>query len=230
MIGIYKITSPSGKIYIGQSIDIKRRFNLYKRNACKGQPILYRSLIKYGHQSHIFEVLCECNASELNNKERYYQDLFLAVGSNGLNCMLTKSKDKSGGHNKNTKLLISQKKTGSITSAETKIKLSISLKKNSKAIAERMRTLNTGKKFTDSHKSKISKANKGITKSEEHKDKLRAANLGKKREFSKIILDLNTGIFYGSVQDAANASCKKYSTLAGNLNGQKVNNTQFLYV
>jgi hypothetical protein len=28
--GIYKITSPSGKVYIGQSVDIKRRFTTYK--------------------------------------------------------------------------------------------------------------------------------------------------------------------------------------------------------
>ncbi len=31
MIGIYKITNPEGKIYIGQSIDIDRRFKEYKR-------------------------------------------------------------------------------------------------------------------------------------------------------------------------------------------------------
>ena len=29
MIGIYKITSPSGKVYIGQSIDIERRWKKY---------------------------------------------------------------------------------------------------------------------------------------------------------------------------------------------------------
>ena len=31
MIGIYKITSPTGKIYIGQSINLKRRFRDYKK-------------------------------------------------------------------------------------------------------------------------------------------------------------------------------------------------------
>ena len=37
MIGIYKITNPKGKIYIGQSINIENRFKVYKRYNCKGQ-------------------------------------------------------------------------------------------------------------------------------------------------------------------------------------------------
>ena len=28
--GIYKITNPNGKVYIGQSIDIDKRWNKYK--------------------------------------------------------------------------------------------------------------------------------------------------------------------------------------------------------
>jgi len=35
MIGIYKITSPSNKVYIGQSINIEKRFKSYKRYDCK---------------------------------------------------------------------------------------------------------------------------------------------------------------------------------------------------
>lgn len=31
IIGVYKITNPNGAVYIGSSIDIKRRFNQYKR-------------------------------------------------------------------------------------------------------------------------------------------------------------------------------------------------------
>jgi len=46
MVGIYKITSPSGKIYIGQSINIEKTWKYrYKNlNACKRQTILYNSL------------------------------------------------------------------------------------------------------------------------------------------------------------------------------------------
>lgn len=41
--GIYKITSPSGRIYIGSSKNIRRRFYSYKNLHCKDQPKLYNS-------------------------------------------------------------------------------------------------------------------------------------------------------------------------------------------
>jgi hypothetical protein len=37
MIGIYKIINPKGKTYIGQSINIEKRWNGYKKLHCKGQ-------------------------------------------------------------------------------------------------------------------------------------------------------------------------------------------------
>ena len=96
MIGIYKITSPSGKVYIGQSVNIERRFKHYKGVYCKAQPIIYRSLKKHGAEKHKFEILCECEIHELNDKERYYQDLYSATSKNGMNCRLTFSSDRSG--------------------------------------------------------------------------------------------------------------------------------------
>jgi group I intron endonuclease len=95
MIGIYKITSPSNRIYIGQSINIERRFKFYKMLKCKKQIRLYNSFLKYGIDNHKFEIICECDIKELNDKERYYQDLYLVL-ENGLNCLLTKSSNRSG--------------------------------------------------------------------------------------------------------------------------------------
>jgi group I intron endonuclease len=59
-IGIYKITSPSGKVYIGQAIDIERRWNQYRRLGCKNQSKLYASLNHYGFEAHTFEIIMEC--------------------------------------------------------------------------------------------------------------------------------------------------------------------------
>jgi len=72
MIGIYKITNPKGKIYIGQSIDIDRRFNEYKKLLCNQSKKLYNSLKKYSPNLHKFEILEECNMNELSDKEEYY--------------------------------------------------------------------------------------------------------------------------------------------------------------
>ena len=97
MIGIYKITSPTGKVYIGQSVNIERRFYSYSiLHNCKSQIILYRSFVKYDIKNHTFDIIEECEELNLNNRERYYQDLFNVTGINGLNCMLTNSDDKSG--------------------------------------------------------------------------------------------------------------------------------------
>ena len=95
MIGIYKITSPSGKIYIGQSIKIENRLRDYKNRKGPKQPKLNNSFLKYGYEAHKIEIVCECLIEELNDRERYYQDLFDCIKS-GLNCTLTASTDKSG--------------------------------------------------------------------------------------------------------------------------------------
>lgn len=81
MIGIYKITNPKGRIYIGQSRDIEYRFSTYKkvRQRLTQQPKLYNSIKKYGVDAHKFEVVTECNEDELNILERYYQELFNCV-------------------------------------------------------------------------------------------------------------------------------------------------------
>ena len=52
MIGIYKITSPTNKIYIGQSINIEKRFLNYNSINCKKQIRLYNSFKKYGFDKH----------------------------------------------------------------------------------------------------------------------------------------------------------------------------------
>jgi predicted GIY-YIG superfamily endonuclease len=60
MVGIYKITSPTGRIYIGQSTNIERRKVEYSgKNKCKKQAALYFSLVKYSFSEHIFEVVEE---------------------------------------------------------------------------------------------------------------------------------------------------------------------------
>jgi group I intron endonuclease len=90
MIGIYKITSPKNKIYIGQSVNIKKRFIQYKNlhKSIKAQSKLYRSFKKYGVENHKFEVLVECCKTQLHDLETYYQILHSVTNENGLNCFI----------------------------------------------------------------------------------------------------------------------------------------------
>ena len=74
--GIYKITSPSGKVYIGQACNIADRKRRYAKTNCKGQRHLYSSIISYGWNNHIFEVLEECSREKLNDLEIKYISLY----------------------------------------------------------------------------------------------------------------------------------------------------------
>jgi hypothetical protein len=76
IIGIYKITSPTGKVYIGQATNMDDRIRRYKTLNCRGQRHLYLSLNKYGWDKHKFEVIEFCEQSELNTKEKYYIGLY----------------------------------------------------------------------------------------------------------------------------------------------------------
>lgn len=86
MIGIYKITSPSGRIYIGQSVDLENRQKVYSKLKCKLQIRLYSSLLKYGWVNHKFEIIEECSVEIINDRERYWQEFYNVLGKKGLNC------------------------------------------------------------------------------------------------------------------------------------------------
>lgn len=85
MIGIYKITNPNGKIYIGQSIHIERRWKEYRKyQRCDKQIKLYNSLNHYGVENHKFEIIEECDISLLNEREIYWGEVYNALHPKGL--------------------------------------------------------------------------------------------------------------------------------------------------
>lgn len=131
---IYKITSPTNRIYIGQTVDIEKRFSKYKRYCCKMQPRLYNSFIKYNVENHIFEIIEECENFELNTKERYYQDKYNVLSKKGLNCLLTKTNDRSGKFSNESRLKMSKSHKGKIISNESKLKISLNSKRCKKVI------------------------------------------------------------------------------------------------
>lgn len=109
LIGIYKITSPTGKIYIGQSVNINKRWKIHRgmyrleQNYTK----LKRSFIKYGLENHQFEIIEECSLEQLNEREMYWGQYYNVLGKNGLNLILGNQKGKMS---EETKQKISQLK------------------------------------------------------------------------------------------------------------------------
>ena len=110
--GIYKITNPSGAIYIGKSKNIISRFKDYKHlKENNKQTKIYNSLQKYGWIKHTFEIIEECSKLNLNKQERYWQDYYNSFYK-GLNCILTQTNSKSGKLSKETCLKKSKSMKG----------------------------------------------------------------------------------------------------------------------
>lgn len=58
MSGIYRIVSPSGRVYVGQTRQsFGERFRHYRALHCERQHKLHSSLLKYGVAAHAFEIL-----------------------------------------------------------------------------------------------------------------------------------------------------------------------------
>ena len=162
IIGIYKITNPKWKVYIGQSTDIAKRFRYYRNLHCFSQKKLFNSLKKYGYINHVFEIVEECLVDELNEKEIYYINLFQSFNTRkGLNL-------QGGGSN-------------GIKSDETKERMSIAKKGRivSEEAREKLRQANLGKTISPEYRRKLSEANKGKTHTEETKRKISESKKGK---------------------------------------------------
>ena len=91
MIGIYKITNKiNGKSYIGQSVNIQKRFNAHKSTAFNPNSKiydspLYKAIRKYGIENFEFKILEECDETELDDKEIFYISKYQTNSKMGYN-------------------------------------------------------------------------------------------------------------------------------------------------
>ena len=88
--GIYKITNQqTGECYIGQSVDVDKRFKEHlKCGLGIDTPIgnkLYKAMNQYGIQNFTFELIREADKKDLDKLEQYYISLYQAdkYGYNG---------------------------------------------------------------------------------------------------------------------------------------------------
>ena len=116
--GIYKITNlVNGKMYIGQSIDIYKRWkehnNIAFRTTSKSYNYpLYKAIRKYGIDNFKFEIIEECSIEKLNDKEIYYIDKYNTCifnkNSFGYNMTLGGEGHRGYKHSEETKQKISK--------------------------------------------------------------------------------------------------------------------------
>jgi group I intron endonuclease len=205
--GIYKIVSPSSKIYIGQTLDFNRRINEYKKgySSVKSQIKLYRSINKYKWENHSIELIEKCSIELLNERERYWQEYYNVL-KEGLNC-----------------LLVNTDSMKMVLSDETKLKMSIAKKgkKKSPLTEEHKKLLSEvkkGKKLSEYHKKCISKGSKGTRLRGEH-------------PCAKRVINIETNEIFECVKNAwENLNKYSYSHFRSMLNGNCTNKTVYKFL
>ena len=104
MIGIYKITNNiNGKIYIGQSNNIERRFQEHQTKGSSSRIPVDVAIKKYGKENFSYETLEECETFKLNERETYWIQYYDTI-TKGYNCSLGGEQQSSGENNGRSKL------------------------------------------------------------------------------------------------------------------------------
>jgi group I intron endonuclease len=164
MTGIYCIRLKD-KFYVGQSVNIARRFKEHKRLLLSEKHYsekLLRSVKKYGIDSFSFEIIELCNEAILTEKEQYWIDLLDCFNS-GFNCLPAAKSSIGFKHSDETKKIMSEKAKGKKLSEDHKAKIGESIK---------------GKKYTSERLEKSRIAQKNAAKNlnpEKLKKRLNAA-------------------------------------------------------
>ena len=177
LCGVYKIINiVNGKVYIGQSINIKARWKDHINSLNRGDSrctLLQRAWNKYGQNNFTFEIVELCAEDMLDETETKYISLYDSCNVNkGYNIELGGNVNKC--LSDETKQKIRDARIGVKASNETREKMSESRRGDKNPMY--------GQAHSDEAREKMSKAKKGKPghpRSNYQKECARLANLGK---------------------------------------------------
>ena len=193
---IYKYTSPSGKVYVGQTINEQKRRNTFLNLSLSyGGDKIDNARNKYLPENFQYEILEENNYTdlhtakeELNKLEIHYIDYFDSYRT-GYNSAL------GGGTT-----------TGYKFTEEQKHKMSV---------------IRKGVAKSEEFKQKISNALKNKAKSEEHRKKIAENNKKRSKKVGEYTKDGELLKIYDSITDAANAHNTGKSHISDVIHGRR---------
>jgi group I intron endonuclease len=239
---IYKITSPTGKVYIGSTINYRNRFSKYKALSCTAQTKLYSSFCKHGFGTHSFEILFICGSDIMFEMEFYFGLLYNVLSRDkGMNIQLPKITDKfqsmsQESRDKKKAFMTGRKWTeatrakrvGIKASPETRRKLSESHKGHkpapesiAKGVAKRV-----GYKRPPEYCKWLSESQKG----KKMHPNSHAGAADYREKIKKKVINTKTAHIFGSIAEASKSVGKHQPNIAKMLNGKKNNNTPLLFL
>lgn len=160
------INKLNNKMYVGQTVNLKERFDKYKRLNCKNQTKLYNALVKHGLDNFVILILdTASDRDELNQLEILYISIHNSI-KYGYNL---KSGGSSGGkHSDETKETIKKKL------AETR---------STRVFRKGANHPCFGRKLSTEHRRKIGLAGTGRVVSNETRKKLSESKKGDKHPY-----------------------------------------------
>jgi len=206
MVGIYKVTNPKGKVYIGQSWNLERRQGTYRRLECKNQMKMYNSISKYGWEAHKFEVIHELPQDTTQEILNAYEILYWQQYKDCKVRMINIKEPGSNGRN----------------SQESIDKIAKALKGNKNASGNRSEEFKSRCRLN-----RIGKPSNMLNKkhSEETINKLKKAKIGKPASNRKQVINTETGEIYKSLTEACEKTGMFRTTLSYYLNNVYPNKT-----
>lgn len=226
LCGIYKITSPVGKIYIGQSKNFEQRFSDYRRGRCPQQRKLFNSLYKYGFINHRVEIIEICEVEELDCRERHWQDFYNVKDRElGLNCVLVACGDLKEEKLKVQERVVFNKPKKQKVEKPKKTEKQNALQRELKGF--RMSVTMTKSLTKEEKQELIANFKEGDLALRLNKVNSLNYETNKKRHIP--ILDVETGVFYNNLNEVCVLYGYNYGTMKQRLRGDMKNNTPFIY-
>jgi len=185
MTGIYKITSPTGRIYIGQSTNISLRFAHYKSmHRIQRQRKIYHSLVKYGYTNHDFKVIHELPDDTDCQTLTIYEQLYIDQYRNcEVDMMNLRDAGIRGKMSEETRKRMSQSHTGTKSTIEARKKISLSNARRtiSPQLMQKLKKANTGRIHTVEEREKRRQTSSGRILTAQARAKISASKIGVKR-------------------------------------------------